>query len=71
MMQTAIEIQVQAFSVPSQVLCYALPDPAKEPVRYPLNVLDAETLDRLCAEFRAAVFKQAGKLPPPTCKGGE
>jgi hypothetical protein len=30
----------------------------------PLKAVDAETLSKMCDEFRAAIFKKAGKKDP-------
>lgn len=36
----------------------------KELPSWPLNCIDVEDLDELCANFRAEVFKKAGKQDP-------
>lgn len=65
-MKTTIEIELKPFSVPNFVIVASTGD--GETRSYPLSAIDAQTLDRMCSDFRHAVFKQAGKEMPPTCK---
>lgn len=65
-----LEVELQPFTVPNFVL-QVIPPRAREagidkPVSFHLSELDADTLDRLCWQFRAAVFEKAGKKMPPT-----
>lgn len=61
--KATIEVTLRPFTVPNFVLCER-PDDGPEPC-YPLSEVDAITLDRLCNEFRDAVFAKAGKQQPP------
>lgn len=59
------EIKLQPFTVPDRVRvrgCHNLVLQGNVSLR--LSAVEACELDRLCAEFRAAVFKQAGKIDP-------
>lgn len=40
----------------------------RQAIQLMLCDLDAETLDKMCDEFRKSVFKKAGKQPPPAVK---
>ena len=68
-MKTMIEIELQPFMVPNYVLTVQPPHPKQDGIqetpKYSLADLDPNTLDRLCDEFRDAVFKKAGKTQPP------
>lgn len=70
-MKAKIEIELQPFSVPNFVLTVQQPRPKQDGIqetpKYPLSELDAETLGKLCDEFRDAVFEKAGKQQPPKC----
>lgn len=70
-MKVKLEVELQPFTVPNFVLLSKLPPKAREagidkPTSFHLSELDAEMLDRLCWEFRVAVFEKAGKRMPPT-----
>lgn len=71
-LKAKIELQVRPFTVPNFVIAEnPNPDAAGEFTKeggFPLSMIDANTLDRMCDEFRDAVFKKAGKSPPPTCE---
>ena len=34
--------------------------------KFHLSEVDAETLSKMCDDFRSEIFKKAGKRPPPT-----
>lgn len=63
-----IQVELQPFLVPIYVIVKAKPRPKHEGIiespKYALDELDAETLDSLCREFRAAVFGRAGIEDP-------
>jgi hypothetical protein len=67
-MKAKLELDVKPFMVPNFVTVQS-PAPAEsaeaDRASYPLSALDPNTLDRLCDEFRDAVFKKAGKQQPP------
>lgn len=69
-MKATLQVELQEFQVPDFVNAVSNPllkqQGMQELPRYPLSDLDAGTLDALCAKFRSAVFKKAGKNPPPT-----
>jgi hypothetical protein len=70
-MKAKIEVELQPFTVPNFVLTVqeALPkqDGIQEIPKYALSELDPYTLEKLCDEFRDAVFAKAGKQHPPQC----
>ena len=43
----------------------AVPPQPSGPTAFPIVALDAETLERLCDDFRDEVFRMAGKRRPP------
>ena len=67
-MKAKIEIELQPFQVPNFVL--AVPgtrsreDGFTEAAKFALSELSALTLEDLCDQFRAEVFKKAGKRDP-------
>jgi len=63
-MKATIEIDLEAFSVPNFVRTKSLSND-EEGTAISIKDLDPLTLDRLCNEFRAQVFKKAGKQEPP------
>jgi len=72
-MKATIEIELHPFTVPNFVI--RKPRARRESEEkdsssfsYALDELDANTLERMCDDFRDAVFKKAGKQRPPTCK---
>jgi len=65
-MKAKIELELQPFSVPNFVRPVENPDMSRDQLAIPLSALDPITLDRLCDDFRTAVFQKAGKLMPPT-----
>jgi hypothetical protein len=62
------KLKLRPFSVPNYVLADGAAvkreDGWREPPKFALDELDAETLSELCREFRAAVFKKSGKADP-------
>jgi hypothetical protein len=60
------EISLEPFMTPNFVRMVTR-SPAEKSDRIPtlpLLEIDAETLDRLCDQFRTDVFNKAGKSPP-------
>jgi hypothetical protein len=70
-MKAALTVELHPFQTPNFVRAVGKTglrqDGIQETPSYPLSDLDPETLDRLCSDFRAAVFRRAGKEQPPTC----
>lgn len=68
-MKVSMEIELQPFTVPNYVLTAPKigrrEDGFVELPKYRLEDLDSRTLDRLCNEFRDAVFMKARKEQPP------
>jgi len=66
-MKANIEVTIQPFSIPHFVIrdrkAAACGDPDAE-AAFELSSVDATTLSALCDQFRADVFKQAGKKDP-------
>jgi hypothetical protein len=71
-MRATLQVELQPFQTPNFVRAVVKPckgeDGIQEPPCYPLSDLNAETLDYLCRDFRAEVFRKAGKEQPPTCE---
>jgi len=69
-MRATLQVELQPFLVPNFVRAVGKvglkQDGLQELPGYPLSDLDAETLSRLCDDFRDEVFKKAGKQQPPT-----
>ena len=66
-MKAKVEITLRPFTVPNFVLAEAAIKQEGEPDNprsFPLSALEPETLDRMCDEFREAVFKKAAMRPP-------
>ena len=63
-----LNVQLQPFQVPNYVIQKEGVRPREESYheapRHRLADVDAETLARLCDEFRATVFEKAGKTDP-------
>lgn len=63
-----MKIKLRPFTVPNFAIQVAGPvrrqDGFRESPSYPLSEVDAETLARMCDDFRAAVFAKAGKPDP-------
>ena len=68
-MEVTLKVKLQPFKVPNYVLAEVpfgrREEGIQEGPKYSLEDLDAETLDRLCDEFRNAVFLKAKKSLPP------
>lgn len=65
-MKTKIEVELKPFTTPNFVLVKNAPTAEERETSLPLSALDSLTLDRLCNDFRNAVFNKAGKEQPPT-----
>lgn len=77
-MKTKIEINLLPFDVPDFVMekrepapapaAPALPESAARPIRHAITLhlkeMPAETLSKMCDEYRKEVFKKAGKTDP-------
>lgn len=63
-MKTKIELDLKPFTAPNFVLAVN-PDPVGQDFSYPLSIIDAVTLERMCDDFRNSVFEKAKKSPPP------
>ena len=64
-----IKVKLENFRVPNYVIHAREPDPDRNNVatntpKSRLNELEAETLSELCDNFRAEVFRKAGKMDP-------
>jgi len=70
-MKVKIEVDLRPFTVPNFVMVNVasrpMSDVDSEP-KYSMADLDVDTLERLCSEFKASVFKKAGKQPRPVCE---
>jgi hypothetical protein len=70
-MKATLQVELQPFQTPNFVRAVVKPstraDGMLETPCYPLSDIPAETLDRLCNDFRDEVFRKAGKEQPPTC----
>lgn len=68
-MNVCINIELQPWATPNFVRAKMSPRPKQEGVNlespsWPLWEVDALTLSQMCDEFRAEVFKKAGKEDP-------
>ena len=68
-MKVNIEVKLKPFNTPNYVI---VDEPAKlreegftEGRKFSLSELDADTLSRMCYDFRIEIFKKAGKREPP------
>lgn len=63
-----IKVKLRPFTVPNFVLAETSTRPRAEefgePPSFPLADVDAEALEALCVQFRADIFKKAGKTDP-------
>lgn len=63
-----ISVPLRPFSIPSFVIAVAQPRPRQEgptlSPSWPLSDLDVTTLSDMCDQFRADIFKKAGKTDP-------
>ena len=68
-MKATLEVELQPFQTPNFVRAKAADVKREEGMQetssYPLSDLDPYTLSKLCDQFRADVFKKAGKTQPP------
>lgn len=66
-----IQIELQPWQVPNYVLEKMPPRPRQEGLReprsHPLSEVSPEILSAMCDEFRAEIFRKAGK-DDPTCR---
>jgi hypothetical protein len=60
-MKTTIEVELQPFQTPNFVRVKGKIGGMQETHCYPLSFLDPYTLEKLCDQFRAEVFRKAGK----------
>lgn len=58
-----MEIEIQKFSTPNFVLSIPQPNETNR-VSWPIREVDAQTLSKLCDEFRREVFAKAEKKDP-------
>lgn len=65
-MKIQIEVDIKPFEVPGAVETKISPGSRAAAKLFSLSELDPETLDKLCSDFRKAVFDKAGKRMPPT-----
>ncbi len=63
-MKANISVEIRPFTVPNFVLFKDIG--VEVDISLPISPLDAEVLDRLCSEFRIAVFKKANVEQPPS-----
>ena len=70
-MKATLQVELQPFQTPNFVRAVVKAglkqDGMQEIPCYPLSDLDSLTLAKLCDDFRAEVFRKAGKEQPPTC----
>lgn len=68
-MKATLHVELQPFQTPNFVRAVGKPgqrqDGMQELPCYPLSDLDSMTLDKMCDQFRAEVFRKAGKEQPP------
>jgi hypothetical protein len=58
-MKLDITVNAKPFEVPHKIYCTCETDDSWDNV-YPLDILNYEQLDKMCTEFRKAIFKEAG-----------
>lgn len=66
-MKAQIDVEIEPFSTPNfaRVAGKNLDQNRDDSAAVALSTLDALTLERLCDDFRAEVFRKAGKQRPP------
>jgi len=68
-----MKIKLKPFNTPNFVIQEAAPKPRQEgfhePPKYHLREIPEEDLDDLCNEFRAEIFRKAGKKDPDNSRG--
>jgi len=71
-MHTKIKVELVPFKVPNFVIAMGEPGAERDglmcSMAVSLSELDSETLNVLCSDFRAEVFKKAGVLFPDTAE---
>lgn len=64
-MKATLEVELQPFQTPDFARAVMKPGKREYGIQeapcYPLSDLDTLTLDKLCSDFRAEVFRKAGK----------
>jgi hypothetical protein len=65
MIKASVELLVRPFSVPDKLLLSVQQGEAAVGA-VPLSAADPATLEKLCNQFRAEIFKFAGKRDPDT-----
>lgn len=74
-MKATLQVELQPFQTPNFVHAVVKPGKREEGFKeapcYPLSDLSAETLDRLCSNFRDEVFHKAGKVQPAIIRRSE
>jgi hypothetical protein len=63
-MKATLEMELKPFGTPNFAVAERH-EPGDDERSFPLSLLDPYTLERMCDEFRTAVFKKAGKQRPP------
>lgn len=63
-MKITLEVEVEPFQTPNFVRGVKRRG-EDEGVAYPLELMDAKTLESLCDQFRTEVFRKAKKNRPP------
>lgn len=63
-----MKVELQPWMTPNYVLGKTPPHPRREGFtecpKWPLSEIDAVTLAKMCDEFRAEIFRKAGKNDP-------
>lgn len=63
-----VKLKLKPFTTPNFAMVEMPPRPREEGMKelpsLALETLDAETLEALCIQFRADIFKKAGKTDP-------
>ena len=67
-MKVNITVNIKPFNVPNFVVSKESDTDGAAKESYPLHCLDIETIEKLCDDFKIAVFNKAGLPMPPTCK---
>jgi len=62
--KSKIEVELKPFNIPNYAIMERH-EPGDDERSFPLSMIDANTLDRMCDAFRDAVFNKAGKQQPP------
>lgn len=63
-MKVQLEFEIKPFTTPNDVRRLRNAMPTEDAEGISLSDLDAQTLDRLCDQFRDDVFRKAGKTRP-------